>query len=203
MLSAHNLTCVRNDQTLFSELSFCLEPGKILHVTGPNGVGKSSLLNILTGMFLPQEGRVCWNNTPIQANPDYLPQLAYIGHKVGVKSHLTVLENLKLAATLNDQKVCESDLEAALQGFNVADLKHTLCEKLSAGQRQRVALSRLLVTKALLWVLDEPFTAMDQKGVVIFHQLLLEHITRGGLIVLTSHQPIQIENVIIQKIDLT
>jgi heme exporter protein A len=206
VLSAHGLECVRNNQVLFSKLSFSVAPGEILHVVGANGSGKSSLLLVLTGMLLPQEGQVQWRQTPIESSSDYAAQLAYIGHRIGIKPNLTVLENLHLATALNNnqhQPGRQLTWEKALQRFNIAGLQHTLCEKLSAGQRQRVALSRLLMADAMLWILDEPFTAIDQSGVAQLQQLLYEHSARGGLVVLTSHQSLRLEGISIKRLELS
>ncbi len=202
VLQAERLECIRDGQLLFSEISFTLQAGEILHVTGANGSGKSSLLEIIVGILMPEQGRVCWQQQAIHAgNTDFLTQLQYIGHKTGVKSHLTVLENLRLAAHLYDAPGPWqwSDI---LSYFSLNDLQQVLCTKLSAGQRQRVALTRLLLSTALVWVLDEPFTAIDHAGCRILQQLLLEHTARGGLIVLTSHQSLQLEGKVVKRLEL-
>ena len=188
MLTAHNLESVRNDQAVFSSVNFTLSPGEVLHISGANGCGKSTLLHILMGLLLPEQGEVRWRGVSInEATAAYQSQLLYIGHKVGVKNNLTVRENLQLAAKLGKESAV-LDLQAALRYFSLHGLQHTLCGRLSAGQRQRVALTRLLVLDAELWILDEPFTAIDGDSVVLLQDLLQEHVRRGGMAALTSHQ---------------
>lgn len=202
MLSAENLECIRNDQILFTQLNLNLYPGDILHIVGENGCGKSSLLQILVGLLLPQAGEVYWQQQPIQqADVDYRQQLIYIGHKIGVKNSLSVLENLQLAASLCDSSI--TDWKEILSYFNLQQHAHSLCGKMSAGQRQRVALTRLLISKAALWILDEPFTAIDQAGTAALHQLLQQHTARGGMVALTSHQSLQLQETNIKRLALS
>jgi len=202
MLTAHRLSCLRNQQILFSELEFNLSPAEILHVTGANGCGKSSLLHILVGLLLPHEGEVRWQGLPLDdKESNYLSRLTYIGHKAGVKSNLTVLENLAMAAKLARRRATPN-WESILQHFGLQNLQQTLCHQLSAGQRQRVALTRLLLTDAPLWVLDEPFTALDAATNAVLQGLLVEHSRRGGMVVLTSHHPLNWENLFVKQLAL-
>jgi heme exporter protein A len=187
MITADTLSCFRHDQALFCELSFSCAPGDILHIIGPNGCGKSTLLQILAGLMPPQQGRVCWSGADIQAVAShYRSQLFYLGHKTGVKASLTVWGNLQHTAQLLPVKAGLS-WDDILAWFQLQPLRDRLCQHLSAGQRQRVALSRLLMTSAPLWILDEPFTALDMDTVVLLKQLILRHTEQGGMVVLTSH----------------
>ncbi|HVV69271.1 MAG TPA: cytochrome c biogenesis heme-transporting ATPase CcmA [Gammaproteobacteria bacterium] len=195
MLTAYDLESVRNDQVIFSSVNFTLFPGEILHISGANGCGKSTLLHILMGLLLPEKGEVRWRDVLIgECAAAYQAQLLYIGHKIGVKNTLTVRENLQLAAKLG-KGVLDLDLQQALRYFNLHSLQDMVCAHLSAGQRQRVALTRLLILEAGLWILDEPFTAIDSESVVLLQDLIQQQVQRGGMVVLTSHQPFALPGV--------
>jgi heme exporter protein A len=187
MLTAQQLTCIRNDRLLFSALDFSLIPGEVLHLQGENGAGKSSLLQILVGLLQPESGYVCWQGESIVCHPDYKQQLFYLGHKAGIKTGLTVGENLQLCAMLMGNKK-PKNFKELLAPFQLQALLNTSGAVLSAGQKQRVALSRLLLTDAKLWVLDEPFNAIDQSNVAVLVSLIKRHIEKGGMLILTSHQ---------------
>lgn len=191
LLEADGLECVRGEQVLFSGLSFALATGSILQIEGPNGAGKTSLLRICCGLSLPETGEVRWRGERILANrADYLAELAYVGHLHGVKGELTPIENLRLAAALCHRSTGMAP-ERALERAGLAARADVLCRNLSAGQRRRVALARLLMMRALVWVLDEPVTAVDQRGVADIETLIVEHVGQGGLVLLTSHQALQ------------
>lgn len=202
MLTAHRLSHSRHEQPLFSSLNLALSPREILHITGANGCGKSTLLHILLGLLLPEEGEVYWQGLSITA-PDahYRTALTYIGHKTGIKHNLTVLENLQLAVQLT-QSVRSIDWEQVLQYFSLNSISHTLCGRLSAGQKQRVALTRLLLTDARLWILDEPFTSLDASTHLALQNLLVSHTQRGGMVVLTTHHRLEWEEVRVVELGL-
>jgi len=203
MLNAQNLECVRNDQILFTKLDLSLSPGEILHIVGENGCGKSSLLQILVGLLTPQQGHVYWQEQSIHdTDSNYRQQLVYIGHKIGVKNSLSVMENLQLAVSLRNPAAMNYSWNDVLAYFKLQSQADAICGKLSAGQRQRVALTRLLIADALLWVLDEPFTAIDQAGTAALHQLLQQHTAKGGMVVLTSHQSLTLPETNIQRLQL-
>lgn len=202
MLTAHRLSCSRHQNPLFSQLEFTLSPQEMLHVTGVNGCGKSSLLHILVGLLLPEEGEVCWEGISVtDQTSDYHAALTYIGHKVGVKNNLTVLENLMLATQLADSTI-ELNWEIILQRFGLQNLAHTMCHRLSAGQRQRVALTRLLLTNAKLWILDEPFTALDSEMTGVLQGVLVAHVKQGGMVVLTSHHSFHWQDITLKQLAL-
>ena len=187
-LKVENLGCERNEQTLYSGLSFELEPGELLQIDGANGSGKTTLLRTVCGLIPADEGSVCWQGKPIQKNrSDYLSQLAFIGHKQGIKDELTPEENLHVDRILSAQPSSLSPGEA-LVSLGVGECRNQLCRQLSAGQRQRVALARLLVSVARLWILDEPLTALDQEAQQNVRDLVHQHVADEGMVMITSHQ---------------
>jgi heme exporter protein A len=191
-LSAHRLACVRDDRPLFRELSFSVGPGEVLQVDGRNGSGKTSLLRILCGLSLPAEGEVRWCGEPVtRARSDFWLDLAYVGHAHGVKLELTPIENLRVARALKRPRPGVS-IEAALDRVGLLGFEDVPARALSAGQCRRVALARLLVTSARVWVLDEPLTAIDRRGVADVEALISEHTQAGGFVVLTTHHPVRL-----------
>ena len=190
LVNISNLVCVRNERLLFKKLNFSACAGELWHIVGPNGCGKSSLLQILSGLLSPQSGCVEWSS-----------EFAYVGHKQGIKMGLTVLENLDIQAQLNLQRL-RSNWQEIFTKLTLNGLEHELCQCLSAGQRQRVALARLLILNAKVWLLDEPFTAVDKTGVAKLHTILTEHVEQGGLVILTSHQPVAFNHIPVNRLEL-
>ncbi|MDF3054443.1 MAG: heme transporter ATP-binding protein CcmA [Gammaproteobacteria bacterium] len=187
MLRIKQLSCSRNDRCLFSNLDIVVNPGEILHLKGKNGAGKSSLLQILAGLLLPETGEVFWQDKLIAIQTHYARELFYLGHKSGVKAGLTVAENLQLSAMLMGKNKV-SDMLQLLSFFKLEKWINSPSHLLSAGQKQRIALTRLLITDATLWLLDEPFNAIDQESIQLLMHLLQQHVEKGGIVVLTSHQ---------------
>ena len=188
MLKVERLGCERNDRTLFAGLNFDLKSGELIQVDGPNGSGKTTLLRTICGLLPVDEGKVYWCGEPIQKNRfEFLSQLIFVGHKHGTKDELTARENLDIDQLLAGQRSLIS-ADQALTRLGVADCRDQLCRQLSAGQRQRVALARLLVSVGRLWVLDEPLTALDQVAQNTVRDLLSNHLDNGGMVVITSHQ---------------
>jgi len=191
LLSAHQLSCLRDDRVLFEQLSFSLQAGDILQIEGYNGSGKTSLLRILCGLTLPLDGEVRWLGENIEEiRGDYHAELNYIGHAPGVKGELTPLENLRMAHALS-AKPRTLDFDEALAKVGLRGFEDTPARSLSAGQQRRVALARLLLNETRLWILDEPFTSLDKAGIAYVEQLLKTHGEAGGVAVLTSHHPVQ------------
>ena len=187
LLSAQKLTCIRQDRILFEHLDLDVFAGDIIQVEGPNGAGKSSLLRILAGLSHPYEGRVCYQGEDIHVEREaYLADLCFLGHKAGVKGELTAQENLgfNLALQGSDPLAAES----ALEQVHLAGFEDSPATQLSAGQHRRVSLARLWQTQSRIWILDEPFTAIDKSGVMKLEALLLEHADNGGCVILTTHQ---------------
>ncbi len=191
-LKVENLACSRGQKILFQSLHFELSRGEALHVQGPNGSGKSSLLKILCGLTTPQEGKISWQNAK-----DFL----YVGHHLGVKNELTISENFKFVSSLAKTQP-QMNLVEILDQLQLSSYQHTLCAQLSAGQRQRVALARLQLLQASTWILDEPFTFLDQNTVNLIQQWLVHHISQGGLVIFTSHQAFRLSEIKITQLEL-
>jgi heme exporter protein A len=193
MLSVTGLSCARGERTLFEGLSFSLGEREWLHIQGQNGAGKTTLMRALVGLSPPVAGDITWRGeaTP---SPDFFRDLVYLGHHAAVKEELTPLENLCLSAALDGVDLSERDALAALIRLGLRGREDLPVRVLSAGQKRRVLLSRLLVRPARLWVLDEPFTALDVKAVAQLSGLIVEHVTQGGMAILTSHQAIPLAN---------
>ena len=181
MLEARELLCERDERTLFSGLSFTLNAGEWVQITGSNGAGKTTLLRLLTGLSRPDAGDVLWQGQPLhQVRDSYHQNLLWIGHQPGIKTRLTALENLHFYHRDGDTAQC-----------------------LEAGQQRRVALARLWLTRATLWILDEPFTAIDVNGVDRLTQRMAQHTEQGGIVILTTHQPLNVAESKIRRISLT
>jgi len=208
MLAAERLECTRGDRTLFRGLSFSLPPARLLHLAGANGTGKTSLLRILCGLLSPTHGQVRWQDQPITAiRDDYAAQLLYIGHANGVKDELTALENLEIGAALAGRRCTREAALGALEELGVGRCAHLPARSLSQGQRRRVALARLALGAGdekgpPLWILDEPFAALDLAAVAYLEGLIASHVTAGGMVVLTTHQPFAVASVTVVRIDL-
>ncbi|MCP4876087.1 MAG: cytochrome c biogenesis heme-transporting ATPase CcmA [Gammaproteobacteria bacterium] len=201
LLETRELSCIRNDRLLFENLDFALESGQMLVVEGPNGCGKTSLLRILTGLRLAENGQVLWRGEPIdRVAGDYFEQVAYVGHHDGVKHELSCLENLRLARAMGLPS--QIDLDDVLEQVNLFAYGETEVGSMSAGQKRRLALARLLATESLLWILDEPFTSLDKSSMSMFESMFERQLERGGLIVMTSHHDISLPGQSVQRLRL-
>ena len=193
MLEADNLECVRGERRLFSGLGFKLEGGELLYLQGRNGAGKTSLLRMLIGLLLPESGEIRWQGRPIQKQRDeFHAALCYLGHLNAIKEELTPLENLSLAALLAGVALAEVVAIDALEQVGLAGREDLACRYLSQGQKRRVALARLVVDRRPLWILDEPFVALDVAAVDWLAGIISGHLQRGGMAVMTTHQPVAI-----------
>lgn len=200
MLQGIDLSCIRDDRLLFQQLTFEVLSGQILLLEGKNGSGKTSLLRILCGFRQPDSGEIRWCGDAVNDSQFYA-QMAYVGHLDGVKRELSVLENLKIAQALN--ATGQYSINEALCKVNLAGYDDVLVQALSAGQKRRLSLARLLITDNVLWILDEPFTSLDKQGIALIETLMTEHCANGGMIVLTSHHDIDLHDVDVLRINLS
>ncbi|WP_334063306.1 cytochrome c biogenesis heme-transporting ATPase CcmA [Alteromonas genovensis] len=191
MLKACELTCVKRDRVLFEDVSLAVNAGELLHVRGPNGAGKTSLLRILTGLSTPESGAVLFNGEDIaDSSFSYLSTLLYLGHKSGTNGSLSAMDNLTFWLAQHQVRCEESQLFDALMRVGLVGLEDVPVRFLSAGQQRRVALARLWLKPADVWILDEPFTALDVKGIALLEERMKSHVERGGVVITTSHQPL-------------
>ncbi len=193
MLRAHGLACDRGDRRLFSAVDLCVSPGEWLQVEGANGAGKTSLLRMLAGLSPAADGHIEWDGRPMgEARDDYHARLLYLGHAAAIKEDLSALENLQTAAAIAGRPLDEATALAALRRIGLKGREDLPARVLSQGQKRRVALARLLCSQARLWILDEPFVALDVAAVTQLCGILDEHLARGGMLIFTSHQAVQL-----------
>ncbi len=193
MLMAQGLACLRGDRLLFKNVGFELSAGGLMYVLGENGSGKSSLLRLLCGLLTPEEGTVFWHGQAIKQNAEiYQSNLTYIGHLNGLKDDLTALENLQISARLAGNEVNQEEALNSLAAIGIARCANLPVGVLSQGQKRRVALARLWLSRSKLWVLDEPFAALDTASVEVLAARLSEHMSNGGMTIITTHQDVVI-----------
>ena len=201
-LELHNVACERGGRRLFSGLSRSIHPGELLRVQGDNGAGKTSLLRMMCGLMEPAEGQLLWRGQPTGSLKEELGrELIYLGHAAALKDDLSALENLQVACTLSGQPTSEPAARRALTAAGLRDHERTPVRKLSQGQRKRSALARLALVHARpdlppsmpLWVLDEPFNSLDSKATAWLVGLIKTQLQQGGLVVLTSHQTVALD----------
>ncbi len=204
MLEADNLECVRGERRLFAGLGFKLEAGELLYLQGKNGAGKTSLLRMIIGLLPPEAGEIRWKGQSIRRNSeDFRADLCYLGHLNAIKEELTPLENLLASAHLADEALSEDDALDALEQVGLAGREDLACKYLSQGQKRRVALARLVKERRLLWVLDEPFVALDVAAVDWLASIISGHLQRGGLAVMTTHQLVAIPAGTVRELKLS
>jgi len=191
-LIVNNLSCQRGYKLLFENLSFELNSGEVLKVSGPNGSGKTSLMKILAGLSSFETGSIDYDDTKINSeryNLDFL----YLGHLAALSPELSCLENLKYTMRLGNDSL-DLDFSDALKKVGLEKFENELVGKLSAGQKKRIALSLLFITQSKVWLLDEPFSALDSKAIKIIETRVEDHCNSGGICVLTTHQECNIKN---------
>ncbi|MFA6922497.1 MAG: cytochrome c biogenesis heme-transporting ATPase CcmA [Gallionella sp.] len=204
MLEVGNLACSRGDHRLFTGLSFALHPGQIMQIKGTNGSGKTSLLRTLCGFIQPDEGKISWCGFDVrELDEDYFAQMLYLGHLNAIKDELSALENLRISAGLSGAELDEKQAIAALRRMGLKGRERLPTKVLSQGQRRRVALAHLLVSDAKLWILDEPLTALDVGAVALIEELIAEHLARAGMVIFTTHQPLNVAGVELRSLSLS
>lgn len=204
MLEVINLACARGDHQLFSGLNFSLAEGELMQVQGENGSGKTTLLRTLCGFMQPAEGEIRWRGQNVQElDEEFFAEMIYLGHLNAIKDELNALENLHISAGLAGIAIDEQTALAALRRMGLRRREHLPVKVLSQGQRRRVALSRLLLGNASLWILDEPLTALDVGAVGLMQELIGEHLSKGGMVIFTTHQPLQVEGVETRQLSLS
>jgi heme exporter protein A len=199
---ADQLACRRGDRLIFQGLGFSVPAGGALLLLGPNGSGKSSLLRLLAGLLKPASGDIFWGALAVTGDREsHVGRLHYLGHQDAVKPVLTVEENLLFWARLHDPKTPEPRVAAALAAFNLTALAQTPGKLLSAGQRRRLALARLLAAPAPLWLLDEPSVGLDQESVARLETILADHRAGGGIVALSTHAEIDLPGADVLQLD--
>ena len=203
MLEASKLECVRGERRLFAGVSFRLDGGEMLYLQGRNGSGKTSLLRMLCGMTPAASGEVRWRGKPIdKLGEEFRSELCYLGHQNAIKEELTPLENLLSAARLAQEALDEDSALDALEQVGLHGREDLACRYLSQGQKRRAALARLVHEKRALWILDEPYVALDPAAVKFVAGLVGAHLQRGGLALLTTHQAVAIPAGAVRELSL-
>lgn len=194
MLETQSLECVRDDRLLFSGLSFTVAEAQVLQIEGPNGSGKTSLLRIICGLRQAEAGKVLWRGESIAASrEDYYANMVYIGHLPCIKGDLTVLENVRALLDTRSLSLGTAEIEVALAKVGLATYEDVQGKALSSGQRRRILLAFVELSRAKLWILDEPLTALDVQGVALMESMILDHKRAGGSVVFTTHHGMQLD----------
>ena len=194
MLEAVNLTCARGERKLFSGLNFSLRGGNVVQAFGPNGSGKTSLLRIICGLAAPAAGEVRWKGTNIsRLGEEYFGQIAYVAHQNGTKDELDPIENLRISSGVAGHSLSKQEAQGVLELVGLSKQKHLPARLLSAGQRRRLALSRLLASRARLWILDEPLASLDDDGALLARNLISEHLSNQGMAIIATHEEMEMD----------
>ena len=203
MLEVSNLTAIRDERVLFENLQFEIKPGELVQIEGRNGTGKTTLLRIVTGLGDREEGVIKWKGEEVEKSRDVFHQdLLFLGHQTGVKRELTALENLRFYQSIQNNRSSDEEIFTALTQVGLAGREDVPVAQLSAGQQRRVALARLWLSKQILWILDEPLTAIDKQGVKVLESLFVSHTDNGGIVVLTTHQDMFADSLKLRKIKM-
>ena len=190
-LTADNLVGVRGDRLLFEKLNFNLSSGSVLYLQGENGSGKTTLLRTICGLSKPYEGAINWCGENINSlAEEYSKHVLYIGHLAGIKEDLTALENLQFSLALSGADISADKAAETLKLLGLAKGLNLPTRMLSQGQKRRVALARLWLQELPLWILDEPFTALDASATSLLKQKIEAFANDGGIVVMTTHQEV-------------
>jgi heme exporter protein A len=203
LLEAREINCWRGDRHILRDVSFDLRGGEFLKLTGPNGVGKTTLIRIVCGLLPPENGTVYWRGTVVRSTSDeYHAEMAYLGHLNSLKADLTARENLRFLAGLR-QTLSDADIDGALDRVGIVSRGDLMARSLSAGQKRRLALARLLLSGAALWILDEPVTNLDTAGIELVEELIAEHVNGGGLALAAAHQRLLDQAPFLRRLELS
>ena len=204
MLEVINLTCVRGTRLLIRSLNFTATAGELIELRGPNGSGKTSLLRILCGLSSPAAGEVRWNGENIRSlSEEYFGAVAYLAHQNAVKDELSAIENLRISTGVAGNSLNKAQAQEVLERIGLKDRQHLPARVLSAGQRRRLALARLLTSKATLWILDEVLTSLDDAAVRLAREFMSDHIRDGGMAIVATHQDLNLSVERVQRIQLS
>ncbi|HEX6549305.1 MAG TPA: cytochrome c biogenesis heme-transporting ATPase CcmA [Gammaproteobacteria bacterium] len=201
-LYCESLDIWRGNRHLCHGLSFRAEAGQAVRLHGANGAGKTTLIRILAGLSLPESGTVCWNGRPLaESGDEYRRALAYLGHANGLKSNLSPTENLSAYVAMMGLPPASS-IPDALARLGVGEMAHRPCGSMSMGQQRRTALARLVLSRASLWLLDEPLTSLDVSGVSLLAELVEAHLEQGGIAIFATHQPLELARQTVRTVNL-
>jgi heme exporter protein A len=204
MLEIINLGCIRGDRRLFKDLNFSATAGELIELRGANGSGKTSLVRILCGLATPVAGEVRWQGKNIRSlGEEYHRDVFYLAHQNGVKDELTALENLRIACGVAGNALSRSAAQAILEQVGLSRQQNLPARSLSAGQRRRVALARLLTSEAGLWILDEVLTSLDETAIKLSRRFIDEHLRNGGIAIIATHQDLALQADRLQRIELS
>jgi heme exporter protein A len=203
MLEAENLGCVRGDRRLFNGLNFSVPAGTLVQVTGANGCGKTSLLRMICGLLEPADGKIVWQGENIRTlGEEYFTALTFLGHRNGVKDELSATENLRVSSGLNGIEISRQESVEILREMGLSGRENLPARLLSEGQRRRLALARLAVCHTVLWLLDEVLTSLDKTAVILVKSLIERHLGNGGLAIVATHQELELNTGLFQRIEL-
>jgi len=204
MLEVRNLTCVRGTRRLFKDLSFSAARGELVELRGPNGSGKTSLLRILCGLAMPAAGQVLWDGKNIRTlAEEYSASVAYLGHQNAVKDELSAIENLRIASAVAGRVLNKSEAIEILAKLGLTQQQNLPARALSAGQRRRLAMSRLLTSQAQFWVLDEVLTSLDDTAINLSREFIKDHLKQGGMAIVATHQDLNLTVPQMQRLQLS
>jgi heme exporter protein A len=204
MLQAVTLGCIRGTRRLFRDLNFSVEPGDLIEVRGPNGSGKTSLLRILCGLATPAAGEVQWRGKNIRAlGEEYFASVAYLAHQNAVKDELSAIENLRISSAIAGKALVKSEAQEILKRVGLTQQQNLPARALSAGQRRRLALTRLLAANSTLWILDEVLTSLDESAINLSREFISEHLKKGGMAIVATHQDLNLTAPRVQRLQLS